>query len=149
MAKEYRRCCFDTNKAIALMPDCPSSVFLCCCRERRVQKEYLAITVGVPQQQAFTVDAAIDRHPSVDTARRILAEGKPALTEFEVRAGWFATVECVTCQLHMPPSWQAGRRASGATSARAGSGELSHERCRIPCPPTPSHLLSVPYLTHC
>uniref|UniRef100_A0A383VXB0 Pseudouridine synthase RsuA/RluA-like domain-containing protein n=1 Tax=Tetradesmus obliquus TaxID=3088 RepID=A0A383VXB0_TETOB len=53
-------------------------------RERRVQKEYLAITVGVPQQQAFTVDAAIDRHPSVDTARRIVAEGKPALTEFEV-----------------------------------------------------------------
>jgi 23S rRNA-/tRNA-specific pseudouridylate synthase len=49
-----------------------------------VRKEYLAITVGVPQQQAFTVDACIDRHPSVDTARRIDPNGKPALTEFEV-----------------------------------------------------------------
>jgi 23S rRNA-/tRNA-specific pseudouridylate synthase len=49
-----------------------------------VSKEYLAITVGVPQQQAFSVDACIDRHPSVDTARRIDSNGKPALTEFEV-----------------------------------------------------------------
>lgn len=49
-----------------------------------MSKEYLAITVGVPQQQAFTVDACIDRHPSLDTARRIDPDGKAALTEFEV-----------------------------------------------------------------
>jgi hypothetical protein len=54
------------------------------CRERKVQKEYLAITVGVPPQSSFTVDAPIDRHPTFDTARRIAESGKPAQTDFIV-----------------------------------------------------------------
>eukprot|EP00775_Hariotina_reticulata_P008614 gene8614-8795_t len=53
-------------------------------REWKVQKEYLAITVGVPSQLSFTVDAAIDHHPTFDTARRIAASGKPAQTDFIV-----------------------------------------------------------------
>lgn len=56
-------------------------------------KEYLAITVGVPQPpgggREFTVDAHIGRHPSVETARRIVSpesdpDGKPAVTGFRV-----------------------------------------------------------------
>lgn len=54
------------------------------CRERTVSKEYLALTVGVPQPQCFTVNAPIGRHPMLDTARRIHPDGKPALTEFQV-----------------------------------------------------------------
>lgn len=53
-------------------------------RERTLSKEYLAIVTGVPATPQFAVDAAIDDHPEVDTARRIGAEGKPAVTEFTV-----------------------------------------------------------------
>ncbi|KAF6266455.1 pseudouridine synthase [Scenedesmus sp. NREL 46B-D3] len=85
-------------------------------RERHVSKEYLAITVGVPQQQAFTVDACIDRHPSLDTARRIDPDGKAALTEFEV--------------ISANPDFDL--RASGCTD-----GELFHERGGAPgCQPS-------------
>lgn len=74
------------------------------CRERTVSKEYLAIVVGIPQppahqqqQQAaanlqqvagrpvFTVNAPIDQHPLYGTARRIVPDGKPAVTHVEVR----------------------------------------------------------------
>lgn len=79
---------------------------VCHCRERTVSKEYLAIVVGVPhpparqqqqQQQAaadlqqaagrlvFSVNAPIDQHPLYDTARRIVPDGKPAVTHVEVR----------------------------------------------------------------
>ena len=73
------------------------------CRDRTVSKEYLAITVGIPQppaheqqsQQAaelqqqggrhvFSVNAPIDRHQLYDTARCIAPSGKPALTHVEV-----------------------------------------------------------------
>lgn len=81
---------------------------LCACRQRTVSKEYLAITVGCPQlppqqqtlsqlqqqdllalqqqsgRDVFAVDAAIDQHPQYDTARMIVASGKPALTYVEV-----------------------------------------------------------------
>lgn len=31
------------------------------CRNKEVRKEYLALTVGVPREECFTVDAPIDR----------------------------------------------------------------------------------------
>lgn len=68
-----------------------------------MQKEYLAVTVGIPQPPAeqqqrqdaaelqqlsgrpvFSVDAPIDQHPLYDTARCIASSGKPALTHVEV-----------------------------------------------------------------
>lgn len=42
------------------------------------------MTVGVPQQQSFKIDAPIDRHPQHDTARRIAPTGKHAVTDVEV-----------------------------------------------------------------
>eukprot|EP00879_Flechtneria_rotunda_P024402 GHRR01025866.1.p1 GENE.GHRR01025866.1~~GHRR01025866.1.p1 ORF type:complete len:341 (+),score=123.94 GHRR01025866.1:140-1162(+) len=53
-------------------------------RQRKVGKEYLAITVGVPSQASYTVDAPIDYHPALATARCIAATGKPAVTQVEV-----------------------------------------------------------------
>ena len=51
-------------------------------------KEYLAITVGVPLESSFVIDAPIDRHPDILEARRTVASpaAKPALTRFEVVA---------------------------------------------------------------
>lgn len=76
------------------------------CRERTASKEYLAVTVGIPQQPAqqqqqlqqaaelqqqsgspvFSVNAPIAQHTLYDTARCITATGKPALTHVEVRS---------------------------------------------------------------
>ncbi len=55
-------------------------------RERTLQKSYLAIIVGIPQQPHFVVDAPIGPHPASTMARSITSEGKPALTSFQVLA---------------------------------------------------------------
>lgn len=49
------------------------------------EKTYLAICCGVPRENRFEVDAPIGVHATVKNARSIVADGKPALTRFEVR----------------------------------------------------------------
>lgn len=53
---------------------------------KAVSKAYLALCLGVPEQQAFTVDGAIGQHPEVKVARRVTAdpEGLPAKTYVQV-----------------------------------------------------------------
>lgn len=46
-------------------------------RERKVAKEYLAITVGVPPAAQFSVDADVDQHPTITTARRAVPPQQP------------------------------------------------------------------------
>ena len=56
-------------------------------RLRTTQKAYLAITQGVPQAAAFSVDAPIGAHGGIKEARAVGgADAKPATTG--VCAGW-------------------------------------------------------------
>ena len=84
-----------------------------------MSKEYLAICVGVPQpphvqlpqqqqqdvsrlqqqtgRTVYCVDAPIDQHLQLDTARRIVSSGKPAVTYVEVgMVGAGRRHECTT-----------------------------------------------------
>jgi 23S rRNA pseudouridine1911/1915/1917 synthase len=54
-------------------------------QEGSVQKEYLAIVEGWPQQDRFLVDAPlIEGTPTIRIAVRVAASGRPAKTQFEV-----------------------------------------------------------------
>lgn len=55
---------------------------------KQVSKAYLALCLGVPQQQHFTVDGPIDQHPTVKVARCVAPGGQPAATHVQVRTGW-------------------------------------------------------------
>jgi 23S rRNA-/tRNA-specific pseudouridylate synthase len=56
---------------------------------KTIQKTYLALCVGVPSQEAWTVDAHIDQHPDILVARvaRTDGQGQPAMTHMEVGTG--------------------------------------------------------------
>jgi hypothetical protein len=56
-------------------------------RTKQVSKAYLALCLGVPQQQAFTLDGPIDQHPAVKVARCVAAGGQPAATHVQVCQG--------------------------------------------------------------
>jgi 23S rRNA-/tRNA-specific pseudouridylate synthase len=53
-------------------------------QDKRVSKAYLAICLGVPQQQSFTVEGPIAQHPTVHVARRVHPDGQPAVTHVQV-----------------------------------------------------------------
>ncbi|MDP7033257.1 MAG: RluA family pseudouridine synthase [Planctomycetota bacterium] len=53
-------------------------------RERKMDKEYLALVTGIPPATRFTVEAPIDRDPEMKNRRRIVAGGKDSTTHFEV-----------------------------------------------------------------
>lgn len=58
-------------------------------QERRIQKEYLALVLGRPSQDRFTVDAALLRQGDVTESRiwlkqTVHPQGAPAVTEFTV-----------------------------------------------------------------
>lgn len=49
-----------------------------------VHKAYLAICLGVPQQQHFTVNGPIEQHPTVTVARIVSPDGQQAITHVQV-----------------------------------------------------------------
>lgn len=53
-------------------------------REKTVSKAYLALALGVPQQQQFAVDGPIAAHPRVKVARRVAEGGLDAITHVKV-----------------------------------------------------------------
>lgn len=64
---------------------------------RSVKREYLALVWGSPPDQG-TVDAPIDRHPSVRTRMAVVAGGREARTHFESRER-FGDCALVACSL--------------------------------------------------
>ncbi|KAL4424411.1 hypothetical protein ABPG77_005654 [Micractinium sp. CCAP 211/92] len=91
-------------------------------RRKTVRKQYLALAVGVPQQQHFTVDAPIDRDPEDVVARRVLPDGKPALTEFSV-------VESAA-GADLASQGSPASRSDAALAAALQAGGLSLVSCR-------------------
>lgn len=58
-------------------------------RDKTVRKAYLALALGVPEQQVFTIDEPIGQHPDVKVARRVVEGGLPAITHVQVGdTGW-------------------------------------------------------------
>mmetsp|Transcript_27575 Transcript_27575/g.74586 ORF Transcript_27575/g.74586 Transcript_27575/m.74586 type:complete len:428 (-) Transcript_27575:1706-2989(-) len=55
-------------------------------RNRTINKLYLCICMGCPQEDYFDVDAPITHHPAVDIARAVGPGGKEASTSFAVIA---------------------------------------------------------------
>lgn len=79
-------------------------------RTKQVSKAYLALCLGVPQQQAFTLDGPIDQHPAVKVARCVAAGGQPAATHVQVLA------VSSTCPQDVSSSW--GPAAAADPAAR-------------------------------
>jgi 23S rRNA pseudouridine1911/1915/1917 synthase len=57
-------------------------------RRRKVDKTYLAVCFGAPQDQSGTIDAAIDRHPRHRQQMAVVETGRPAHTLYEVKERW-------------------------------------------------------------
>jgi len=55
-------------------------------QKRTVKKQYLLISKGIPNEQRFSIDARLGRHPTVDVMRTVRDDGQTALTDFEVLA---------------------------------------------------------------
>ena len=52
--------------------------------EREIHKEYLALVHGVPEQVEGVIDFPIGRHPQKKTSMSVMADGKEALSFYEV-----------------------------------------------------------------
>ncbi|UED83669.1 RluA family pseudouridine synthase [Streptomyces profundus] len=53
-------------------------------RERVVDKRYHAVAQGHPDPLSGTIDAPIGRHPTADYKWAVVAEGKPAVTHYDL-----------------------------------------------------------------
>ena len=65
--------------------------------DKQVTKTYLAVCMGVPGMEVFTVDAPIGQHPSIKIARTVIAPaegGQPAITNFEVGSAAVLVTRC-------------------------------------------------------
>ena len=62
---------------------------------RRIEREYLGIVRGVPQQARGTIAGAIGRDPHNRLKFAIVDEGKPAVTHYEVRESFSKHAELI------------------------------------------------------
>ncbi|MHB8983878.1 MAG: RluA family pseudouridine synthase [Carboxydocellales bacterium] len=53
-------------------------------RNRELKREYLAVVEGQLQEDKYTIDLPIGRHPSHPTKRMVSPKGEPAVTHLEV-----------------------------------------------------------------
>jgi 23S rRNA pseudouridine1911/1915/1917 synthase len=54
-------------------------------KARGIQREYLGLVVGVPEHRQGTIEGAIGRDPHKRLKFAVTADGKPAITHYEVR----------------------------------------------------------------
>jgi 23S rRNA pseudouridine1911/1915/1917 synthase len=73
-------------------------------RDRTVDKRYHALVQGHPDPSSGTVDAPIDRHPTLDYKWAVVAGGRPSVTHYEtieaVRAASLLDVRLETGRTH-------------------------------------------------
>jgi 23S rRNA pseudouridine1911/1915/1917 synthase len=62
---------------------------------RRIEREYLGIVRGIPQHPRGTIEGPIGRDPRNRLKFAIVAEGKPAITHYEVREAFAKHAELV------------------------------------------------------
>jgi 23S rRNA pseudouridine1911/1915/1917 synthase len=62
-------------------------------KARRIEREYLGLVRGVPQHPLGTIEGPIGRDPRNRLRFAIVADGKPALTHYEVRDAFAAHSE--------------------------------------------------------
>lgn len=65
--------------------------------DRKTKKTYIAITVGMPKNDAARIDLPIARNPSAPSTFRVDAKGKSAITDYHVLQ---ATDELAMLELH-------------------------------------------------
>ncbi|MDB5186733.1 MAG: hypothetical protein JWM07_205 [Candidatus Saccharibacteria bacterium] len=65
--------------------------------DRKTKKTYIAITVGVPKNDAARIDLPIARNPSAPSTFRVDVKGKSAITDYKVL---HATDELAMLELH-------------------------------------------------
>ncbi|MCB2205159.1 RNA pseudouridine synthase [bacterium] len=66
--------------------DAAASMLSAAMRERRIEKTYLALVVGLPEKDSFTVDIAIGRvpHPTLHAVYAAMPGGKPSISHCRV-----------------------------------------------------------------
>ncbi|HEU5481163.1 MAG TPA: RluA family pseudouridine synthase, partial [Candidatus Tumulicola sp.] len=64
-------------------------------KARRIRREYLGLVRGVPEQPRGTIEGNIGRDPANRLKFAIVAEGKSAVTHYEVRAAFAKHAELV------------------------------------------------------
>jgi 23S rRNA pseudouridine1911/1915/1917 synthase len=73
-------------------------------RDRTVDKRYHALVQGHPDPSSGTVDAPIDRHPTLDYKWAVVAGGRPSVTHYEtieaVRAASLLDIRLETGRTH-------------------------------------------------
>jgi 23S rRNA pseudouridine1911/1915/1917 synthase len=52
--------------------------------DRKAKKQYLAITDGIPKESTATINVPIGRNPSAPSTFRADANGKPAMTDYDI-----------------------------------------------------------------
>ena len=55
-------------------------------KKGEIQKEYIAVTEGVPKEKCGIIDAPIARAEGI--RRAVSSEGKPAVTKYETKEQW-------------------------------------------------------------
>jgi 23S rRNA pseudouridine1911/1915/1917 synthase len=62
-------------------------------RERRIEREYVGLVVGIPDAERGTIEGSIGRDPKSRLRFAVLAGGKPAVTHYEVKERLVAASE--------------------------------------------------------
>lgn len=57
-------------------------------KSRTIQREYLGLVLGVPEHARGTIEGPIGRDPGNRLKFAVVADGKPAITHYEVRAAF-------------------------------------------------------------
>ncbi len=60
---------------------------------RQIERTYLGLVVGVPEHPRGTIDGALGRDPHNRLRHALRADGKPAVTHYEVREKFFDAAE--------------------------------------------------------
>lgn len=64
-------------------------------RARTVKREYLGLVRGVPEHRRGTIDGAIGRDPGNRLRFAVVADGKPAITHYEIREAFATAAELI------------------------------------------------------
>ena len=82
----------DTSGAVVIA----KNAFAAAALTGQVEKAYLALVTGAPEPRAGTVDAPVGQPDRADPRRRVVPDGKPAVTHYETLAEYpgYSLVRC-------------------------------------------------------
>jgi 23S rRNA pseudouridine1911/1915/1917 synthase len=104
-------------------------------KERTVTKTYHALVQGHPDPSRGTIDAPIDRHPTLDYKWAVVAEGKPSVTHYETleafRAASLLEIHLETGRTHQIRVHMAALRHPCVGDATYGADPTLSKRLRL------------------